>query len=60
MYLNDSANSYLIPGGVTINAGGYKIFWADNDKSPVDQGSLHTNFKLGASGDDIYLFNNTS
>ncbi|MHC5185152.1 MAG: CotH kinase family protein, partial [Planctomycetota bacterium] len=55
MQLQDSGNTYTIPSGVTINAGEYKIFWADDEL--VDQGPLHTNFKLGASGDEIYLVN---
>ena len=55
MYLQDSANTYLIPSGVSIAAGQYLIFYADDDKDPVDQGPLHTNFKLGASGDEVTL-----
>ncbi len=55
MELSDSSNTYVIPAGVSINPGEYKLFWADDDKAP-DQGPLHTNFKLGASGDEIYLY----
>ncbi|MHC5185330.1 MAG: chitobiase/beta-hexosaminidase C-terminal domain-containing protein, partial [Planctomycetota bacterium] len=53
-----SGNTYTIPDdpNALIAPSEYKLFWADNDKLP-DQGPLHTNFKLGASGDDIYLFN---
>lgn len=43
----DSLDMYKIPSGhasvTTIPAGGYLIFWADNDP---EQGALHTNFKL--------------
>lgn len=31
----------------------YLLIWADNDE---DQGSLHTNFKLSSSGEDVALF----
>jgi len=55
MELADDSDVYPIPSGVTINAGEYMIFWADKDKNP-DQGPLHTNFKLNADGDEIYLY----
>ena len=53
MYLADDTTMYLIPGGVTIDAGGYLLFWTDDESG---QGDTHTNFKLGKSGDDITLF----
>ena len=53
MYLADDTDMYLIPDGVTVDAGGYKIFWADDESG---QGNKHTNFKLAKSGDDITLF----
>lgn len=53
MVLEDSANTYLIPSGVTIAAGQYLVFYADEDPG---QGPLHTNFKLGAGGDEVTLF----
>ena len=53
MFLADSANTYLIPFGVSIYPKEYKLFYADDEP---EQGPLHTNFKLGASGDDIKLY----
>ena len=52
MVLADSANTYLIPSGVDIDAGQYLVFYADEEPG---QGPLHTNFKLGASGDEATL-----
>jgi hypothetical protein len=43
-----------IPQGTTIPAGGYLIFWADEDQS---QGTDHTNFKLSAAGEELWLVN---
>lgn len=56
MYLTDDLSSpqkYQIPPGVTIPAGGYLVFWTDDD---VSQGPLHTNFKLSVSGESIGLY----
>jgi len=36
----------------TIEPYGYKVFWADND---INEGLLHTNFKLGAGGEFVGL-----
>ena len=41
-----------IPAGTSIAANGYLIFWCDEDQ---EEGPLHTNFKLSASGETIYL-----
>ncbi|MEZ4525588.1 MAG: carbohydrate-binding domain-containing protein [Desulfobacterales bacterium] len=43
---------WTFPDGTTIAAGNYLIIWADEDE---DQGGLHANFKLGASGESIVL-----
>jgi len=48
----DDPTRYEIPAGVSIAPGGYLLFWADDDDG---QGPLHTNFKLGASGEEIGL-----
>ena len=42
---DDSAEptKYPVPAGVTIPAGGFLTFWADDD---TEQGALHTNFTL--------------
>ena len=53
MHLADSANTYIIPSGITIDPNTYLIFWADDE---TGEGPLHTNFKLGASGDEITLY----
>jgi hypothetical protein len=55
-YLTDDPaepTKYQIPTGVSIPAGGYLVFWADDDGT---QGPLHTNFKLSASGEAVALF----
>ena len=56
MYLSDNLDKptkFRIPDGVTIEAGGLLLFWADNDP---DQGPTHCNFKLEVNGDEIGLF----
>ncbi len=58
MYLTDNLSKptiewWQIPPGLTIEAGEYLVFWADNDE---EQGPTHTNFKLGASGEELGLF----
>ena len=44
---------YQFPAGVTIPAEGYRVLYADNDPQ---QGPLHMNFKLSASGEGLFLF----
>jgi len=41
------------PGQTTVPAGGFIVFWADDD---TGDGPLHTNFKLSADGEHIGLF----
>ena len=56
MYLTDDLSNptkWQVPEGVTIPAGGYLIFWADNDSR---QGSTHTTFKLATAGGELGLF----
>jgi hypothetical protein len=56
MYLTDDLTAptpWQIPAGVSIAAGGYLVVWADDD---MEQGDTHTNFKLGASGEEIGFF----
>lgn len=38
---------------IWLPAQGYQVFWADSDES---QGNRHANFKLGAGGEAIYIF----
>ncbi|MFC1600865.1 lamin tail domain-containing protein, partial [Candidatus Sumerlaeota bacterium] len=55
MFLEDDDGfRWEIPPGISINSGEYLLFWAD-DGSPTE-GNLHTNFKLGASGDGVTLY----
>jgi hypothetical protein len=57
MYLTDdlaNPTKWRVPDGTAIPAGGFLVFWADNDER---QGSTHTNFKLATAGDQIGLFN---
>jgi len=56
MFLTDALSTptkYKIPDGVTIPAGGYLLFWADDESA---QGPLHAAFKLSAGGEEIGLF----
>jgi len=56
MYLTDNLsdpNKWQIPAGVSIEPGGYQLFWADNDE---EQGDTHTNFQLNSNGEEIGLF----
>jgi len=45
---------WQIPGGMTIDAGGYLVGWADKD---TDQQDAHTSFKLSTGGESIALDN---
>ena len=56
MYLTDDLSEptkWRIPQGVTIEVGGYLLFWADDDD---EQGDRHTNFELDKGGEEIGLF----
>lgn len=56
MVITDNPNDppeWTIPAGVIIPAQGYLLFWADND---LEQGVMHTNFKLDSSGDVVALY----
>lgn len=43
---------WTFPAGTSIAANGYLIVWADEEQ---EQGPLHCNFKLSASGEQLYL-----
>jgi hypothetical protein len=47
----DNLQRWELPD-TSIPAGEYLIVWADGDS---DQGSLHTNFRLSADGEEIFL-----
>ncbi len=60
MYLSDdvaNTSKFQIPAGLTIPAGGYLVFWADEDGS---QGPTHVNFKLSKSGESVSLYDTTA
>ena len=50
-------NGFVITSGLTIPAGGFLVFFADND---VSQGALHTDFGLTAGGESVILYNVTT
>jgi spore coat protein CotH len=55
-YLSDesgNARKWQFPAGTTIPANGYLIVWADEDTTATP--GLHASFKLGKSGETIYL-----
>lgn len=55
-YLTDDPSipiKFRITDGVTISAGGFLVFYADNDP---EQGPLHTNFQLSKYGESVGLF----
>lgn len=59
-HLSDNANNltkWVFPNGTTINANDYLIIWLDKDTL---QTGLHANFKLSASGETLFLSNNSS
>ncbi len=56
MYLTDNydvPDKWKIPAGVSVESHGFVVFLADDDD---EQGDYHTNFKIKAGGDDLYLF----
>jgi hypothetical protein len=60
LYLSDDPTNLMkwqIPVGTVINANDVLVFWADND---VIQSGLHASFKLGASGESLYLSDGTT
>jgi len=52
----DTPDKWQLPD-VTIQAGEFLLFWADNDEV---QGATHTNFKLSASGEFVGIFENSN
>ncbi len=58
MYLSDDPGMprmWRIPDGTVVPAGGFVMFWADDD---VAAGPMHTNFKLSAGGETVTLSHN--
>lgn len=58
-YLSDNSDNfekYRIPDGTILHAKEYLIVWADEDGK---QNGFHANFKLSASGENLYLLDST-
>lgn len=60
-YLTDTTtnvNQFQIPAGTTIPAGGWLLIWADNEplQNGVTPNQLHTDFRLGAGGEQLALY----
>jgi hypothetical protein len=56
-FLSDNATNpekWEVTTSVVVPAGGYVIFWADEDQP---QGPTHTNFKLNSNGETVMLTN---
>ena len=56
-YLTDNTinlDKWQFPQGTVMPPNAYLIVWADEDSS---QGAFHANFKLSASGEQLYLLN---
>jgi len=56
MYLTDNlgnGNKWMIHYGTTIAAGGYMLFWADDDTLA---GPRHTTFKFDTDGEEVGVF----
>ncbi len=49
---DDAPTKWALPAMV-MNPGSFLLVWADSD---IEQGPLHTNFNISASGEGIYLF----
>lgn len=47
-------DKFIIPAGTILQPNQYLIIWADEDSS---QGPYHANFKLSASGEQLFLLN---
>lgn len=55
-FLTDDVNNatqFAIPSGLTIQPGGFMVFYADDD---TEQGPQHTNFRLRDRGETVALF----
>lgn len=54
-FLSDDAEELMkwtFPAGVNIEGNGYLTIWADDDE---EQAGLHTNFKLSAAAESVFL-----
>jgi len=55
--ISDGGNTWTIPAGTTVAAGGYLLLWCDG-LDEVELG-LHTNFKLSSGGETATLLDDT-
>ncbi len=58
LYLSDDLSDptqWAFPSGLSLNAGGYLLVWADKDTSDNPSG-IHSAFKLSSGGEEIGLF----
>ncbi len=53
-----NSTQFVIPPGYVIPAGGFLLVWADNEpaQNSATNADLHVNFRLGADGEQIGLF----
>lgn len=59
--LSDDAGEpekWAFPAGTSIPAGGYLLIWCDDQNVVLTQ--IHTNFRLGATGEDVVLYDAAS
>jgi hypothetical protein len=55
--ISDGGNTWTIPAGTTVPAGGYLIIWCDSlDEVGI---GLHSNFKLSSGGETVTLLDDT-
>ena len=47
-----SLRKWEVPAGVSVEAGGFLLFWADGD---IEQGATHVGFRLDRGGDAVWL-----
>lgn len=53
----DNPTKYVIPQDYVLPGHGYLVVWADEEGSQtVSSGQLHVNFRLGASGETLSLY----
>lgn len=51
---SEDPEKWAFPAGTTIPAGGYLLVWCDDRNVALDD--LHSNFRLGAGGEDAVLY----
>ena len=51
-------SKWVFPENISLGGGEYLIIWADDDVEDQEEGELHGNFKLSASGEEIVFSDN--